>query len=157
MWLVCFDPDTKEWAWPTCTGATPSPRAAHSVFVHEDKAYVFGGRLLSKRLNDMYSLDLNTFNWSHVRHKTAENKLEPKGRSWHSFTVMGDDHALLYGGMDTDNQILADCWLFHVPTSTFKACNFDRGPLLWHRAVVESNTGSLWLIGGLRTNIFAQD
>ena len=49
------------WEWPKCVGQAPSPRAAHSVALVGGVAYVFGGRHLDNRLNDLYSLNMTTF------------------------------------------------------------------------------------------------
>ena len=56
--LVCYNTCTNSWEWPVTSGPAPSPRAAHSVARVGDTAYVFGGRHLDTRLNDLYSLNL---------------------------------------------------------------------------------------------------
>lgn len=58
--LVCYNTSTDTWEWPVTSGTAPSPRAAHSVARVGDTAYVFGGRHLDTRLNDLYSLNLDT-------------------------------------------------------------------------------------------------
>merc|ERR1711940_424136 len=58
--LVCYNTSTDSWEWPGTSGPAPSPRAAHSVARVGDTAYVFGGRHLDTRLNDLYSLNLIT-------------------------------------------------------------------------------------------------
>ena len=58
--LVCYNTATDAWEWPTTYGLAPSPRAAHSVARVGNTAYVFGGRHLDTRLNDLYSLNLDT-------------------------------------------------------------------------------------------------
>ena len=58
--LVCYNTATDAWEWPATSGPAPSPRAAHSVARVGNTAYVFGGRHLDTRLNDLYSLNLDT-------------------------------------------------------------------------------------------------
>ena len=55
--LVCYNTTTNRWEWPQCSGQPPSPRAAHSVANVNDIAYVFGGRHLDTRINDLYRVD----------------------------------------------------------------------------------------------------
>ena len=57
---MCYNSSNNSWEWPITSGTPPSPRAAHSVAVLGDMAYVFGGRHLDNRLNDLYSLNLTT-------------------------------------------------------------------------------------------------
>lgn len=45
-------------------GQRPPPRANHSSSIIADNLYIFGGWDGSKRLNDLFVLDLLTFNWS---------------------------------------------------------------------------------------------
>ena len=61
--LVCYNTSTNKWEWPVTMGPAPSPRAAHSVAIVGDMAYVFGGRHLNTRLNDLYSLNLTTMRY----------------------------------------------------------------------------------------------
>ena len=58
--LVCYDPATNAWEWPSSTGTAPSPQAGHSVTRMGDTVYVFGGAQENGMGNDFYSLDLNT-------------------------------------------------------------------------------------------------
>ena len=66
--LVAYNTSTNAWEWPDTSGPAPSPRAAHSVAIVGDIAYVFGGRHLNTRLNDLYSLNLTT-----MRYKTLSS------------------------------------------------------------------------------------
>ena len=42
----------------------PSARAAHAAVVDGDYAFIFGGRHLNTRLNDLYYVHLPTHSWS---------------------------------------------------------------------------------------------
>jgi hypothetical protein len=47
--------DTLAWSRPRCTGTTPLPRSAHSaVPLGPNKILLFGGKYLSRPLNDLY-------------------------------------------------------------------------------------------------------
>lgn len=64
--LVRYEPKCNTWSWPSYTGKCPSARAAHSGALMGDKFYVFGGRDSHQRLNDLYMLDMKTFEWTQI-------------------------------------------------------------------------------------------
>lgn len=64
--LVEFDPRENTWRWPSYAGKCPSARAAHSGAMMESKYYLFGGRNSQERLNDLYSFDMHTFEWTRI-------------------------------------------------------------------------------------------
>lgn len=64
--LVEYNPVDNTWRWPSYTGKCPSARAAHSGALMGDKYYLFGGRDSRERLNDLYTLDMKTFEWSQI-------------------------------------------------------------------------------------------
>ena len=158
--LVCYDTLTNRWEWPLCSGQPPSPRAAHSVAVVNDIAYVFGGRHLNTRINDLYSLDLLTMKWNLVlSDSNAENI--PVGRSWQTMTALAtgekEGGLLLYGGFDNNLQALGDCWrmdLSQHPHSWVRCPHLEQGPRLWH-AAVDIDPSTVIIIGGLTNNILA--
>ena len=65
--LVEFDPARNAWRWPRYTGKCPAARAAHSgTLMGDGKFYLFGGRDSQERLNDLYTFDLETFEWTQL-------------------------------------------------------------------------------------------
>lgn len=64
--LVEYNPLDKTWRWPTYAGKCPSARAAHSGALLGNKYYIFGGRDSYERLNDLYSLDMDKLEWTHI-------------------------------------------------------------------------------------------
>lgn len=65
--LVEFDPWRNTWRWPAYSGKCPSARAAHSgTLMGDGKFYLFGGRDSCERLNDLYTFDMKTFEWTQL-------------------------------------------------------------------------------------------
>lgn len=64
--FVEFDPRDNTWRWPAYTGKCPSARAAHAGALLGSKYYLFGGRDSRERLNDLYTLDMKTLEWSQI-------------------------------------------------------------------------------------------
>lgn len=62
--LVKYDIQRNLWERPTTVGKRPSPRAAMAGFQEAGKVYIFGGRLLNIRMNDLYVLDMASMSWS---------------------------------------------------------------------------------------------
>ncbi len=163
--LVIYDITKNRFEWPKMFGDIPPPRAAmSSVCCSNGKIFVFGGRLETKRLNDLYSADLkkDTVIWRKIQNATDLEEFSdnvPIGRSWFSFTLVnGEKHALLYGGFDTFERVLSDAWLLNLETCQWKRLScFDRGQRLWHTAVFSKTMGTVFLIGGVQENLFMQD
>jgi len=158
--LVCFNTLTNRWEWPVTSGPAPSPRAAHSTVVIGSTAYVFGGRHLNTRLNDLYSLDLVSLHWSLLlADSAAENT--PAGRSWQTVTAIEtgrpEGGLLLYGGFDNNLEALGDCWRMDLavePVSWVRCPHLEGGPRLWH-AAARVDPSQVIVIGGLTNNILA--
>jgi len=64
--LVVYNPTDNTWTWPSYSGKCPSARAAHSGALMGSKYYLFGGRDSRERLNDLYTLDMETFEWTQI-------------------------------------------------------------------------------------------
>ncbi|OXB64050.1 hypothetical protein ASZ78_001670 [Callipepla squamata] len=47
-------------------GKTPSPRAAHACATVGNRGFVFGGRYRESRMNDLYYLNLDTWEWNEM-------------------------------------------------------------------------------------------
>lgn len=64
--LVEYNPSDKTWRWPRYRGKCPTARAAHSGALMGNKYFVFGGRDSHERLNDLYTLDMESLEWQRV-------------------------------------------------------------------------------------------
>lgn len=107
-----YNPQTNSWEWPFVNGQTPSPRAAHAGDKCGSQMFISGGRLKTVRKNDLYVLDMDTMTWSGNINESADRV--PPGRSWHSFTFISPNRAVLYGGFSTYNNVLNDCWFVDI-------------------------------------------
>ncbi|GAB1601315.1 kelch domain-containing protein 2-like [Argonauta hians] len=147
--LLIFDCESHQWSNPKCTGEVPSPRAAHASTRIGDKTYVFGGRHLTNRMNDLYCLDLDTLHW--IKPQVTGNV--PCGRSWCSFTAVSPTRILLCGGFTQDNKPLADIWIYDVTLFTWTAYNKPfTVPRLWHSCCVTPDDDVI-IFGGCCSNI----
>ena len=158
--LVCYNTSTNRWEWPQCSGQPPSPRAAHSVAAVNDIAYVFGGRHLDTRINDLYSLDLLAMKWNLILSDSNADNI-PVGRSWQTMTPLAtgkkEGGLILYGGFDNNLHALGDCWrmdLSQQPHSWVRCPHLEQGPRLWH-AGVNIDPSTIIIVGGLTNNILA--
>jgi len=160
--LVAYNRTTNRWEWPVTSGLPPAPRAAHSATRAGPAAYIFGGRHMETRLNDLHRLDLRTLAWSLVMADTAaEVATVPRGRSWQSMTLLetGREEAglLLYGGFDNSLEALGDCWrvdLASHPPEWVRCKHLEQGPRLWH-AAASPDPSQVMVVGGLTNNILA--
>ncbi|XP_056020924.1 kelch domain-containing protein 2-like isoform X3 [Ostrea edulis] len=153
--LCVFDFTTMEWSIPETTGSKPSARAAHTAVRFNNKVYIFGGRHLNCRLNDVHCLDLNSLSWSGG---LCINGPEPEGRSWHTASALSHNRMFVYGGFTTSCHPLSDSWL--LDTNNLQWTQLTHFPnnwcRLWHTACVTGDQDVL-IYGGCEKNILDYD
>lgn len=161
--LVVYERSSNRWVWPHATGSPPSPRAAHSATQVGTAAYIFGGRHMETRLNDLHMLDLRTLHWSLVIADTAMGEVNtvPRGRSWQSMTALhtgkSEGGLLLYGGFNNNQAAMGDCWRIDLalqPPAWVRCPHLEMGPRLWH-AAASPDPSQVMVVGGLTNNILA--
>lgn len=147
-----LDLETLTWSQPITTGNAPCPRAAHACATVGNRGYVFGGRYKDYRLNDLYYIDLDTWQW----HEMSVPQLGPVGRSWHSFTPVSQDHIFLFGGFTTERETLSDAWLYCLSRNEWKPFkhSHNENPRLWHTACAGPD-GEVFVFGGCANNLLS--
>ncbi|KAJ3613886.1 hypothetical protein NHX12_020130 [Muraenolepis orangiensis] len=147
-----LDLETSTWSQPITKGNTPSPRAAHACATLGNRGYVFGGRYKNFRLNDLYYIDMDTWEW----HEMSVPQAGPSGRSWHSFTPVSEDHIFLFGGFTTERETLSDGWLYGASSNEWKPFkhNHTESPRLWHTAC-SGPDGEVFVFGGCANNLLS--
>ncbi|XP_060125522.1 kelch domain-containing protein 1 isoform X1 [Zootoca vivipara] len=151
-----FDTTTQTWYQPKIkNGVPPQPRAAHSCTVLGNKGYVFGGRVLQKRMNDLHSLNLDTWVWSG---EICTNGEKPGGRSWHTLTSVTDSKLFLFGGLSSDNVPLSDGWIYDVARNKWQQLTYlpKSIPRLWHTACL-GKEGEVMVFGGSKDDLHFMD
>ncbi|KAK2500500.1 hypothetical protein MC885_008933, partial [Smutsia gigantea] len=151
-----FDTKTQSWFQPEIKGGIPpQPRAAHTCAVLGNKGYIFGGRVLQTRMNDLHYLNLDTWTWSGRIPISGEN---PKHRSWHTLTPVADDKLFLFGGVSADNIPLSDGWIHNVMTNSWKKLTHlpKTSPRLWHTACL-GKENEIMVFGGSKDDILSLD
>ncbi|XP_018619609.1 kelch domain-containing protein 2 [Scleropages formosus] len=140
------------WSQPVTKGNPPSPRAAHACATVGNRGYVFGGRYREHRLNDLYYINMDTWEWSEM----SVSQQGPLGRSWHSFIPVSTDHIFLFGGFTTDRQTLSDAWLYCISRNEWKPYKHSNteSPRLWHTACYGPD-GEVFVFGGCANNLLS--
>lgn len=159
--LVAYNIEEDCWEWPVTKGPIPSPRAAHAADITGSRVYLFGGRLKQIRNNELHCLNMETMMWSgNLTEMVDTNREIPEGRTWHTFTFVTPNQAVLYGGLSQHNVVLSDCWKLNMDSSKdgirWERIKLKKNlPLLWHMAVYSSATNELLIEGGLKRSILA--
>ncbi|KAM9294303.1 kelch domain-containing protein 1 [Gastrophryne carolinensis] len=150
-----FDTKEETWMQPEVKSAPPQPRAAHSCALLGNKGYVFGGRVLETRVNDLSFLDLDTWTWRTGIQISGE---KPEGRSWHTLTTVGDDHLFLFGGLSAESVPISDGWLYSVSSNEWKQLTYlpKDQPRLWHTACLGQD-GEVMVFGGSNADLLTSD
>ncbi|XP_066528991.1 kelch domain-containing protein 2 [Hoplias malabaricus] len=145
--------ETSSWSQPITKGNAPTPRAAHACATMGNRGYVFGGRYMDHRLNDLYYINMDTWEWSEM----SVPQHGPIGRSWHSFIPISSDCIFLFGGFTTNRETLSDAWLYCVSTNEWKQFkhNHEKRPRLWHTACLGQD-GEVFVFGGCANNLLSR-
>jgi len=152
--LLYFDVEKKCWVEPLTKGEKPSSRAAHSAVNVNGEVFVFGGRHLSTRLNDLHRLDLESNKWSGKLFCTGQL---PEGRSWHTMSRISHSQLLVYGGYSTQQEPLDDAWVLDIMSLSWSELKQSTShPRLWHTAVT-NHYGDVLVFGGCYNNILDHD
>ena len=65
MWK--FDIETNTWNLVEQKGQIPEPRCGHSLNLHGDKIFLFGGlKEVTQESNEIFKFDLNNYSWEEV-------------------------------------------------------------------------------------------
>ena len=119
-----------EWKRIECGGEQPCARAGHSALIHHDGTtewmYVFGGKdAENDKLNDLWRLNLTTFQWEEVSGITG---YLPQPRSGHS-AVAYKGFMLVFGGIFEITKELNDTHLYDFKNNRWLALFEETGVL----------------------------
>ena len=103
-----------------CIGNIPSPRSFHTTVISGTDMYLFGGGSGEKEcINDLHRLDMLEMKFSLV-HPPSEDGYQPKGRCYHTMTLISPRAAAVFGGEDEREAVLGDCWLLDLDAAKQK-------------------------------------
>lgn len=94
-----------------CTGSLPSPRAAHSANIVQNKLFIFGGWNGFSAFNDVFAMNLNSYTWAEI---LAKGTL-PIPRNNHRTASYG--HKIYIHGGHDGNKWLDDLFVFDTVKS----------------------------------------
>uniref|UniRef100_A0A914ZBZ0 Kelch repeat protein n=1 Tax=Panagrolaimus superbus TaxID=310955 RepID=A0A914ZBZ0_9BILA len=148
--------DGKKWNLIEQSGNVPPQRAAASIAYNPEtnKAYLFGGRHSTIRLNDLYEMDVGTYKWREL--KFGNDIPKPIGRSWATLTYNPDaNYFLLYGGISANDYPLNErIKLTFTKSETCQAEYLEMTKSvpekrLWHSTLYIS--GTFFSYGGMKS------
>lgn len=149
--MVCYDPSTNEWSFPSYKGQAPCPRAAHAMTQIGSHVYISGGRSGTERLDDLWHLDMTTMCWTQL--KARQSQPSPEARSWHSLTAISGYELVAYGGLSNSCEPLKDCWLYNTLRNQWVQVSVPSEPRLWHTAIFSPLDKEILIYGGGTQNI----
>lgn len=116
--LHVLDLKTLTWFTPVTTGPTPAPRAGHIAAIYHNKLIVgLGGNLGGTVVwGDLYTLDLNTWEWQLIDTKNPKGP-PPMGSA--SSVMIGDCLYIFFGwkGAGQPTSHIVRC--LHIPTMSW--------------------------------------
>ncbi|XP_077906295.1 kelch domain-containing protein 1 isoform X2 [Ictidomys tridecemlineatus] len=128
----------------------------NDVHVFDTKTQTwFQPEIKQTRMNDLHSLNLDTWTWSG---RISINGESPKHRSWHTLTPIADDKLFLFGGLSADNIPLSDGWIHNTITNCWKQLIHlpNTRPRLWHTACL-GKENEIMVFGGSKDDLLSLD
>nr|KAG5708616.1 hypothetical protein BaRGS_033037 [Batillaria attramentaria] len=111
--LYIFDTVSRQWSQPMQMNLSmPTPRAAHGMCAIGSSIYIFGGRDIEDRQNDLHCFDTVTRKWDT---SLSPKGLAPQPRSFHTLTAVGN-RLVVIGGRGRSNAHFADVHIFDTDT-----------------------------------------
>lgn len=153
--MLLYDTVKNEWLGLPVDDTVPSPRAAHSCATLEnDVGFLYGGRHKTKRLDDLYTIALDSYQWTEI----IAREPKPNGRSWHSLSAVDDKHLFLFGGLTTDGKVLGDGWLFSTNTNKWKNVQYlESDAKRWHTSCQGIYQGQIIIFGGCQSKLYEDE
>ncbi|KAF8488139.1 hypothetical protein F5888DRAFT_1879044, partial [Russula emetica] len=109
-------PVSREWTRILVNGPRPGGRYGHTMTLVGSKLFVFGGRTVKERFNDIWALDLDCLNsnpfWE--SYEPAPGNEKPLPRAGHVSVTTGDRIIIFGGYRGTHN--FNDTWSFNIST-----------------------------------------
>ncbi|KAG2182567.1 hypothetical protein INT43_007498 [Umbelopsis isabellina] len=109
--IVAYDTVKGIWTTPSATGTIPPSRNFHSATLGQDNKtiIIFGGAAADNQttgdsdstlFNDLYTLDSDNMNWTHINIENA-----PSARFGHSAVQVNETMLILFGANSTNNSL----------------------------------------------------
>ncbi|XP_014242598.1 kelch domain-containing protein 2-like isoform X2 [Cimex lectularius] len=158
--FICYDPEENAWSIPKVKGVPPNPRAAHAADIIGHLAFISGGREGDTRNNDLYCINMETFTWSSNLNSGKESNEVPGGLSWHSFSFVSPNKAVLYGGLKQYGSPSLEWWECTISENnevSWKVLPKLMNPLIWHKAAYSKITGEVIIVGGVHDSPYERN
>jgi len=142
-----FDVEKKLWQVVAQNGEVPSVRHGASAVVYKDRLYVFGGASAkNKALDDMYSFEFATGQWSRITSPGGPSK------RYFAATVVASDRLFVHGGEVNIKTQVADFYEFTFTDSKWRKIEVGGALTVKERAghilFGNSDYSKLYLYGG---------
>ena len=145
--LLCFNPSSRKWTNPQCSGKVPSPRSEHSTAIMGSTVWLCGGGQRPNMRNssiDLHQLNMRSLKWT----KVESSMPEPSWRFMSSLTPVTDTELVLHGGLDDCNDSLKDTWIFDTEMHVWTQYRELKDHTRFGHAGVPGLNGSVLIIGG---------
>ena len=124
--IYCLDFTTLSWSKIDPTGNSPPARDSHSAIIYKDSdMIIFGGNGTSGKLNDLWNFNFFDKKWSKI---SCTGKI-PLPRDGHLTSLIYDKYMVIYAGLDNDDNVIHDIYLFDVENKIWHECDIEGMPI----------------------------
>jgi uncharacterized membrane protein len=147
-----YDQSADTWTEKSPT-TQPSGRIYHSMasIYNDDKLVLFGGWDGNSVIGDTWVYDLSSNTWTNKNPSGST----PSNRIHSSIThICGDDKVVLFGGIDSSSNRLADTWIYDLSANTWTQQTPSTSPSarISHRLAPINGTKKVMMFGGITSS-----
>lgn len=132
------------------SGKSPSPRANHGSSLVFNNLFIFGGWNGLNRLNDMYSINLDTHHWSNIDYNCSNLTSIPIIRAGMPIVCYKSEYLILFGGSGLNSVYLNDLFFYEIKTNTWTVQN----NVIFPENIPSERAGHTAVINGREIYIF---
>ena len=124
--IYSLDFTTLSWSKIEPSGNSPPARDSHSAIIYNDSdMIIFGGNGTSGKLNDLWNFNFNEKKWT----KIVGTGNSPSARDGHLTSLIYNKYMMIYAGLDNDDKVINDIFLFDVENRLWYDCDTEGEPI----------------------------
>ena len=124
--IYSLDFTSLSWSKIDPCGNSPPARDSHSAIIYNDSdMIIFGGNGTCGKLNDLWNFNFVDKKWS----KISGSNESPSPRDGHLTSLIYDKYMIIYAGLDNEDNVIHDIYLFDVEKRIWYQCDIEGIPI----------------------------
>ena len=126
--IYSLDFATLSWTKIEPYSKAPQARDSHSAIIYNNSdMIIFGGNGISGKMNDLWNFNFSLKKWSEIS-KNGKGTW-PNPRDGHNTAVIFDKYMVIYAGLDGEDNVIQDIFLFDIEKRFWYQCEVEGQPI----------------------------